>query len=186
MANIVTELTPDGLVRIVFAGRQAKHLRLTGEWTDWMLAMDDFRDLIIPLTREDTDSIITELLNNPNKLRLNNTTIGQEYNLSNAKKIVRRVGAGNTRNEYQSVALFIKNNSRKWPPESIELSKNDILALIRAMITLDCPDNYCVVDSLRNLQYLLSILWVKKTNSNLLKGRKKPKANEIFRISLVK
>ncbi len=69
MANITTELSRNNLVTITFAGRQAKHLRLTDGWTDWMLAMDDFRDLIIPLTKEDTDSIITELLNNPNKLR---------------------------------------------------------------------------------------------------------------------
>ncbi len=154
MANITTELSPDGLVRIVFAGRQAKHLRLTDGWTDWMLAMDDFRDLIIPLTREDTDFIIKELLNNPNRLRFNSATTGQEYNLGNGKKIIRRVGAGNTRNEYQGVALFIENSARRWSPEPVELSKNDILALIRAMITLDCPANYCVTDSLRNPQYL--------------------------------
>jgi len=186
MANITTELSRNGLIRITFAGRQARHLRLTDVWTDWMLAMDDFRDLIIPLTREDTDLIIAELLNNSNKLRFVNTDIGQEYNLNNGKKIVRRLGAGNTRNEYQSVAFFIRNDSQRWPPEPIEISKNDILCLIRAMITLDCPANYCVTDSLRNLQYLLSILWVKKSNPSLLQGRKRPKANEIFRISLVK
>jgi hypothetical protein len=186
MANIKTELSHNNLVSVTFAGRQARHLRLTDGWTDWMLAMDDFRDLIIPLTKEDTDLIITELLNNPNRLRFNNTNIGQEYNLNNGKKIVRRVGAGNTRDEYQSVAFFIKNTSRRWPPEPIEVSKNDILCLMRAMITLDCPANYCVTDSLRNLQYLLSILWVKKSNPSLLQGRKKPRANEIFRISLVK
>lgn len=186
MANITTELSRNNLVIITFAGRQAKHLRLTDGWTDWMLAMDDFRDLIIPLTKEDTDSIITELLNNPNKLRFTNTDIGQEHNLNNGKKIIRKVGAGNTRNEYQSVALFIRNDSRTWPPEPIEVSKNEILCLMRALVTLDCPVNYCITDSLRNLQYLLSILWVKKTNLRLLQGRKKPKANEIFRSSLVK
>ena len=186
MANISTELSRNGLIRITFAGRQARHIRLRDGWTDWMLAMDDFRDLIIPLTREDTDLIIAELLNNSNKLRFVNTEIGQEYNLNNGKKIVRRLGAGNTRNEYQSVAFFIENESRRWPPEPLEISRNEILYLIRAMITLDCPSNYCITDSLRNLQYLLAILWVKKSNPNLLQGRKKPKANEIFRISLVK
>ena len=114
MANITTELSRNGLIRITFAGRQARHLRLTDVWTDWMLAMDDFRDLIIPLTREDTDLIIAELLNNSNKLRFVNTDIGQEYNLNNGKKIVRRLGAGNTRNEYQSVAFFIRNDSQRW------------------------------------------------------------------------
>jgi len=186
MANITTELSRNGLVRITFAGRQARHLRLTERWTDWMLAMDDFRDLIIPLTRDGTDSIITELLNNSNKLRFVNTDIGQEYNLNNDKKIVWRLGAGNTRKEYQSVAFFIRNEARRWPPEPVEVSRNEILYLIRAMITLDCPANYCITDSLRNLQYLLAILWVKKLNPNLLQGRKRPKANEIFRISLVK
>jgi hypothetical protein len=186
MANIITELSPDGLVRIVFAGSQAKHLRLTDGWTDWMLAMDDFRDLIIPLTREDTDLIIEELLNNPNRLGFNSATTGQEYSLGNGKKIIRRVVVGNTRKEYQSVALFVQNESQRWPPGPIELNKDEILCLIRAMITLDCPANYCLTDSLRNLQYLLAILWIKKFNSNLLRGKKKPKANEIFRISLVK
>jgi hypothetical protein len=186
MANITTELSPDGLVRIAFGGRQARHLRLIKGWTDWMLSMDDFRDLVIPLPREDADSIIRELLNNTNRLRFNNTNIGQEYTLNNDRKIVRRVGAGNIRKEYQSVALFIRNDSPRWPPESIELRENEILCLIRAMVTLDCPADYCITDSLRNLQYLLSILWVKKTNPSLLEGRKRPKANEIFRISLVK
>lgn len=186
MANISSELLANGRIKITFAGRQARHLRLTDEWTDWMLAMDDFRDLIIPLSSEDTDSVIVELLNNSNKLRFSRTNIGQVYVIDDHKKIIRRTGAGNTRKEYQSVALFIKNSARRWPPEPIELGKDDVLALIRAMITLDCPANYCVTDSLRNLQYLLSILWVKKVNPNLLRGKKKPKANEIFRISLVK
>lgn len=184
MANITTELSDNNTVRITFAGRQARHLRLTDSWTDWMLAMDDFRDLIIPLCREDVDFIITKLLNKSNRLQFVNTAIGQEYNLKNNKKIVRRLGAGNIRKEYQSVALFIQNDI--WPPEPIEINKREILSLIRAMITLDCPSNYCIADSLRNLQYLLSILWVKKANPRLLQGRRKPKANEIFRISLVK
>lgn len=54
------------------------------------------------------------------------------------------------------------------------------------MITLDRPNNYCLVDSLRNMQYLLSILWLKKFNPKLLQGKKRPQADEIFRISLVK
>lgn len=186
MANITTELSEKNSIRITFAGRQGRHLRLTDSWTDWMLSMDDFRDLIIPLSRDDVDFIITELLNNSNKLQFVNTTIGQEYKLNNDKKIVRRSGPGNTRNEYQSVALFIKNDTKRWTPEPVEICRDEILSLIRAMITLDCPADYCITDSLRNLQYLLSILWVKKTNPNLLQGRKKPKANEIFRISLVK
>ena len=112
--------------------------------------------------------------------------IGQEYNLNDDKKIVRRLGAGRARKQYQGVALFIKNDTRTWPPEQIEIEREEILSLIRAMITLDCPDNYCLRDSLRNLQYLLAILWVKKVNLKLLQGRMKPKADEIFRISLVK
>lgn len=186
MANIITELTNTKKVKITFAGRQARHLRLTGAWTDWMLAMDDFRDLINPLRKEDVDFIITELLNNSNKLLFVRTDIRQEYNLSGDRKIVRRLGAGNTRNQYQSVALFMKNDQKAWPPMPIEIGREEILQLIRAMITLDCPADYCITDSLRNLQYLLAILWVKKTNPKLLQGKKKPKANEIFRISLVK
>jgi len=186
MANIKTELSEHNTVRITFMGRQAKHLRLTDSWTDWMLTIDDFRDLIIPLCREDVDFIITELLNNSNRLQFVNTAIGQEYNLNNDKKIVRRLGAGNTRNEYQSVALFIRNDTRRWKPKPSEIGRDEILSLIRAMITLDCPANHCIADSLRNLLYLLSILWVKKANPKLLQGIKKPKANEIFRISLVK
>jgi len=186
MANITTELSDNNTVRITFAGRQARHLRLTDSWTDWMLAMDDFRDLIIPLSGVDVNFIITELLNNSNRLQFVNTAIGQEYNLNNDKKIVRRLGAGNTRNEYQSVALFIRNDTQRWTPEPIEIGRDEILYLIRAMITLDCPANYCIADSLRNLQYLLSILWVKKANPRLLQGIRKPKASEIFRISLVK
>lgn len=186
MARFTATLSSNNNVRIEFRGRQASHLRLTGGWTDWMLSMDDFRDLIIPLTKGDTDSIITELLNNLNRLQFVNTTIGQEYNLNNDKKIVRRLSAGNIRNEYQSVALFIRNDSQRWPPEPIEISRNEILCLLRAMITLDCPANYCVKDSLRNLQYLSAILWVKKENPKLLQGIKKPNANGIFRISLVK
>jgi len=186
MAKIQVELTTNKL-RITFSsGRQGKHLRLTGNWTDWMLEMDDFRDLIIPLHNQDVDFIITELLNNSNRLNFSRTTLGQELVLDVSKKIVRRVGPGNVRKEYQSVALFIENGDRQFPPPPLEIEIRDLLKLIRAMITLDCPQNYCVRDSLRNLQYLLAILWVRKENPNLLRGESKPKANEIFRISLVK
>lgn len=186
MANITVELTARNKLRISFAGRQAQHLRLSGEWTDWMLAMDDFRDLIIPVRNVDIDMIITTLLNERNIISFSQTGIGQEYKLSDDKKIVRRAGPGATRAEYQSVALFIKNDGKIWPPQPIEIEVQDLLQLLRAMITLDRPRNHCVRDSMRNLQYLLAILWVKKTNPRLLQGAKKPKANEIFRISLVK
>ena len=187
MANIEVELTAANALKISFSsGRQAKHLRLTGNWTDWMLEMNDFRDLIILLRNEDVDFILTELLNNANKLTFSQTVLGQELNLSADKKIVRRVGPGNIRKEYQSVALFIANKSQSFPPLPTEIQRNDLLQLIRAMITLDCPQNYCIRDSLRNLQYLLAMLWVKKDNPSLLQGNKKPSANEIFRISLVK
>ena len=110
MANIKVELTTTNSLKITFSsGYQAKHLRLSGSWTDWMLEMDDFRDLIIPLHNEDIDFIITELLNNSNKLIFSQTPLGQELNLGAAKKIARRVGPGNMRKEYQSVALFIEN-----------------------------------------------------------------------------
>jgi len=186
MANITTELSEHNTIRITFAGRQARHLRLTDVWTDWMLSMNDFRDLIIPLRREHADIITTNLLNGPNRLQFVNTDIRQEYNLNGDKKIVRRLGPGNTRSLYQSVALFIENNTRTWPPEQIEINQEQLLLLIRAMITLDCPENHCATDSLRNLQYLLAILWVKKKNPKLLQGINRPNSNEIFRISLVK
>ena len=151
-----------------------------------MLAMNDFRDLIIPLSEEDIDIVITKLLNQQNRLQFVNTDIGQEYNLSGNKKIVRRLGPENTRSLYQSVALFIKNDAKTWPPEQIEIKQEKILSLMWAMITLYRPEGYCIINSLRNLQYLLAILWVKKNNPKLLQGTKKTSANEIFRISLVK
>mgnify|MGYP000884516623 CR=1 FL=1 len=187
MAKIQVELTPTNKLRVTFfSGRQGKHLRLTGHWTDWMLEMNDFRDLIIPLRNQDVDFIITKLLNNPNRINFSRTTLGQELDLGAPKKIVRRVGQGNVRKEYQSVALFIENGERQFPPPPLEIEVRDLLKLIRAMVTLDCPQNYCVRDSLRNLQYLVAILWVRKDNPGLLQGKSKPKANEIFRISLVK
>jgi len=186
VANITTELLGNNTVRVVFIGRQGQHVRLTNSWTDWMLTMDDFRDLIIPLRKEDVDSIIERVINNSNRLRFTNTAVGQEYNLNSDKKIVRRVGPGRVRNEYQGVALFIKNDAQRWPPEPVKIRKREILLLIRAMITLDCPANQRIADSLRNLQYLLSMLWLKKKNPKLLQGSKRPKADEIFRISLVK
>ncbi len=151
-----------------------------------MLNINDFRDLIIPLPNKDVDYIIRNLLNKQNNLKFKNKKKGQEYNLNNDRKIVRREISGNVRKKYQTVALFIKNNSQQWPPSPVEISQEEILSLIRAMITLDRPIDYCIVDSLRNLQYLLAILWVKKFNPNLLQGKKKPKTDEIFRISLVK
>jgi len=185
MATITTELTDHNTIKVTFVGRQAKHLRVTGSWTDWMLAMEDFRDLIIPLPKEDVDFIITKLLNDSNRLPFVNTAIGQEYNLNSDKKIVRRLGAGTYRNEYQSVALFIRNDTLIWLPPPIELDREELLKLIRAMITLDSPVDYCITDSLRNLQYLSAILWVKENNSKFLQGKKKPNAKEIFRISLL-
>ncbi len=186
MANLKVELINKNKIKISFAGRQGRHLRLTDKWTDWMLEMDDFRDLIIPFSKEEIGVIITELLNGPNKITFSQTAIGQECNLSNDKKIVRRSGPGAMRKEYQSVALFIKNDTETWPPNPIEIELSDLLQLIRAMITLDRPKERCLIDSMRNMQYLLAILWVKKTNARLLMGLKKPHANEIFRISLVK
>ncbi len=193
MANIITSLLANNNVRIEFSGRQGAHIRLTPKntlpysWTDWMLAIDDFRDLIIPLSIVDSDFLIGELLNTQNKLPFNAINANrQEYILSDDKKIVRRLDAGKVRNKYQTVALFIKNNARRWLPDSLELNRNEILSLLKAMITLDCPANYYLRDSLRNLQYLSALLWVKKENPKLLQGIKKPKANEIFRISLVR
>lgn len=186
MANIKTELSEHDTVKITFAGRQGRHLRLTDSWTDWMLNMDDFRDLVNPLTEDLVESLITKLLNKSNKLQFVNTRIGQEHTLTNGKKIVRRLVRGIYRKQYQSVALFIRNDARQWPPEPVYLHAGEILSLVRAMMTLDCPSDHCVRDSLRNMQYLLSILWVKKVNPKLLQGIRRPKANEIFRISLVK
>ncbi len=186
MANITTNLLGNSIIKVVFSGRQGRHLRLTGLWTDWMLEMNDFRDLVSPLSSEDVDSLIEKLLNSKNKLPFIRRNGRQEYKLGKDKKIVRRLGPGKWRKEYQSVALFIKNKKKKWPPNPIVISKDEILILMRAMITLDRPDNYYIRDSLRNYQYLLAMLWVKKRNPDLLQGKKRPNANEIFRISLVK
>jgi hypothetical protein len=194
MANIITTLSQNNNVQIEFHGRQGKHVRLTpndqnlkNKWTDWMLEINDFRDLIIPLQLNDVEYLIEKLLRGPNIITFSNINLNrQEYILSNDKKIVRRLDAGNVRNEYQTVALFVENNEGIWPPPSFELNRDEILALLRAMITLDSPNNYRVRDSLRNLQFLSAILWVKKENPDLLRGNKKPTANEIFRISLIK
>lgn len=186
MANITTELSGDN-VRVTFrGGRQGRHLRITEDWTDWMLSMEDFRDLIIPLNENDINQYIEEVINNSNNLNFLETEIGQEYILNDYKKIIRRVGPGNVRREYQGVALFARNEGRIFPPPPIEVSKAEILSLLRAMITLNLPRNYCHRDCLRNLQYFLAMFWVKKDNPDLFRGEKKPKSNEIFRISLVK
>lgn len=126
MANITTELTTNNNVKITFAGRQGKHLRLKGSWTDWMLHINDFRDLIIPLSDADVDFIIKELLNNPNNLKFNNINNRQKYILNSEKKIIRRVISGKKRKKYQAVVLFIKNKSRQWPPSPVEISKKEI------------------------------------------------------------
>ena len=126
MARIATELLGNGNVQITFTGKQGAHVRLADNWTDWMLQMNDFRDFIIPLSREVVDSIVINILNDANTLQFENTAIGQEYNLGNNKKIVKRVGPGNQRNEYQSIALFIKNDARVWPPAQVEINQNDI------------------------------------------------------------
>ena len=186
MATVKTELTNSNKIKITFVGRKSGHIRTINGWLDWMLEMNDFRDLIVPLRKEDVDFIITKLLNDSNKLLFRHTNLGQEYNISEGKKIVRRSGPGRTRLQYQSVALFVENNQNIWPPPPIEIDKEELLQLVRSMITLDCPANYCITDSLRNLQYLVAILWIKEMNPKLLQGEKKPKADEIFRISLVK
>lgn len=194
MANIITSLLENNNIKVEFSGRQGNHIRLTQEnnhaedsWTDWMMAIDDFRDLIIPLSEENVNHLIRELLCNSNILEFNNVDENtQEHILSDDKKIVKRLVAGRERHEYQTIALFIKNNERIFPPDPIELNVDEILSLLKAMITIDAPADYCIKDSLRNLQFLSAILWVKKENPKLLEGNKKPKANEIFRISLVK
>jgi hypothetical protein len=185
MANIITELTNNNSISVTFLGRQGAHVRSIDGWIDWMLQMDDFRDLIIPLSNLDVDFIITELLNRRNRLTFSNTELGQEFIISNAKKIVRRAAPGRDRDEYQSVAIFLRNADNRWPPEPFEITRRDILLLIRAMITLNRPANYHIIDSIRNYQYLLAIMWIKKKNPRLLNGQKKPNAREIFRTSLI-
>ncbi len=68
MANITTNLLENSIIKVVFSVRQGRHLRLTGLWTDWMLEMNDFRDLISPLPSEDVDCFIEKLLNKENRL----------------------------------------------------------------------------------------------------------------------
>jgi len=77
-----------------------------------MLEMDDFRDLISPLSSKVVDSLIEELLNNENKLPFVRRSRHQEYKLDKDKKIVRRLVSGRQRKEYQSVALFIKKKKK--------------------------------------------------------------------------
>ena len=184
MANITVVSADRDILEISFASRQGQHVRVNDNWTDWMLQMNDFRDLITPLNSADVDRIIQELLNNTTRLTFSRTTMGEEFSLSRGMKIVRRLGHGAQRHEYQSAALFVPNPRNIMPPPLIELQKQELLQLIKAMITLDAPSDYFIKDSLRNLQYLLAILWLKKTNPALLSGTKKLNAKEIFRVSL--
>jgi hypothetical protein len=184
MANIKTELSGKNNIKVTFKSKRTKHLRQAKGWLDWMLKINDFRDMIIPLSQKDIDYIITKLLNGHNKMSFICNGNKQEYKISRYKKIVRRLDAGYERHEYLSVALFVKVSKIKWPPAPVEIKRNEIIMLMKAMITLDRPVNHYITDSVRNYQYLLAVLWLKKKNPYLLKGEKKPSEKEIFRISL--
>jgi hypothetical protein len=55
---------------------------------------------------------------------------------------------------------------------------------MNSLITLDKPKEHCIKDSIRNYQYLLSMLWMKKTDEKLLRGQKKLSARNIFRLGI--
>ncbi len=179
--NKTIELTANDKIKITLTGRQSKHLRINNSWTDWMLSMNDFRDMIKTIDTTHADRLFRSLINGKAYFK-NKNKVWQEYSLSKGKKIVRRIGKGRLRSEYQSIALFVANSQNLWPPQPFEITISDLSKLMISMITIDRPKEYCIKDSLRNFQYLLSILWMKKVDEKLL--QKNLEAKHIFRLGI--
>lgn len=171
-------------LKILVKGKPRQSLRVLEGWTDWMITMDDIRDMVIALDNSMVDQLFKSMTLNFKKINFYESGNTQECQLSNKSKIVRRVGPGLQRKEYQTIAIFIKNKDNRWPPPPIKIGLQELSKIMIAFVTLDKPREYCIKDSLRNYQYLLSILWMKKTDEKLLRGQKKLSARDIFRLGI--
>lgn len=171
-------------LKIEVEGRPRQSLRVIDGWTDWMLTMDDIRDMIIAINSSMVDQLFKSLTVDFKEIHFSKVKNVEKCILSNEKRIVRRSGPGLQRKIYQTVAIFIKNESNQWPPPPIKISLEELSKILIAFVTLDEPKEYCIKDSLRNYQYLLSILWMKKTDEKLLKGQRKLSAKDIFRLGI--
>ncbi len=171
-------------LKIEIKGKPPQSLRVIKGWTDWMIKMADIRDIIIAIDDSMVDELFKSLTLNFRKIDFSKTGNIEEYSLSKEKKIVRRVGRGKQRKEYQTIAIFIKNEDNQWPPPPIKISAEELSKIMTAFVTLNKPKEYCIKDSLRNYQYLLSILWMKKTDAKMLKGQRKLSARDIFRLGI--
>jgi len=177
--------TKQGKLEITFGGaRPKKSVRVGNGWTDWMIDMDDIRDMVIAINNRMVDELFKSLTISYKKIRFDSNENEEESVLSENKKIVRRAGPGLQRKEYQTVSIFIKNSKNEWPPPPFTITLKDLSKIMNALITLDKPEEHCVKDSLRNYQYLLSMLWMKKTDEKLLKGQRKLSARNIFRLGI--
>lgn len=178
-------IKPDGL-EIKFEGaRPKKTIRIVNGWTDWMITMDDIRDMVIEINSPMVDELFKSLTINCGKMNFAIVSDDkEELVLSKNKKIIRRSGPGLQRKEYQTVSIFINNPKNEWPPPPFTITLKELSGVMNALITLDKPEEKCVKDSLRNYQYLLSILWMKKTDEKLLKGQRKLSAKNIFRLGI--
>jgi len=171
-------------LEIKVTGKVRQSLRVIKGWTDWMLSMDDIRDMVIAIDNSMVDQLFKSLTVNFKKIDFSIVNDREECSLSKEKKIVRRAGPGLQRKEYQTIAIFIKNESNQCPPPPIKINLDELSKIMIAFVTLDKPKEYCIKDSLRNYQYLLSILWMKKTDEKLLKGQRKLSARDIFRLGI--
>jgi hypothetical protein len=174
-----------GELEIILGGRPKKSVRTGNGWTDWMIDMGDIRDMVIEIDNRMADELFKSLTTGYK--RINYVSISkneEEFSLSKSIKIVRRTGPGLRRKEYQTVSIFIKNLKNEWPPSPFTITLKDLSRIMNALITLDKPEEHCMKDSLRNYQYLLSMLWMKKTDAKLLKGQRKLSARNIFRLGI--
>lgn len=169
--------------------RPKKNVKIENGWMDWMITMDDIRDIVIAIDNGMVDKLFRSLTIGfkrvcftPNPKNKNE----EVFNLSGNNKIVRRTGPGRVRKEYQKVCIFIKNPNDKWPPPPFMITFKDLSKIMNAFITMNRPEKHCVKDSLRNYQYLLSMLWMKKTDEKLLMliGQKNLSAKYIFRLGI--
>ena len=96
-------------LEIKVSKRIPKSLRIKNGWTDWMLSMNDIRDMVIAIDTSTVDTLFKLLTINFKKINFSNMGTMEEYLLSDEKKIVRRTAPGLQRKEYQTIAIFIKN-----------------------------------------------------------------------------
>lgn len=172
-------------LEITFKGVRPKTVRIGNGWTDWMIKMVDIRDMVIAIDNRMLDELFRTLTTGYKRMRFVAVSRNEEEtSLFKGKKIVRRTGPGLRRKEYQTVSIFIKNPNNGWPPSPFTITLKDLSKIMNAFITLDKPREHCVKDSLRNYQYLLSMLWMKKTDEKLLKGQRKLSARNIFRLGI--